>query len=306
MNKKTKLIVNPVAGNNNAYKNWPDVNRLIQNSLGELSAEFTTGPLDATRIARQALLAGYENIVAMGGDGTLNEIVNGFFNGGKLINPEANLGVIPMGTGADWMKTVDITDDIEQAVARIEQNSPHKCDLGLITLDSEGEPFSRYFLNIGDAGFGGALVGIVNQSTKALGAFFAYLIGLLKTLAVYQNKPVQIKIDDSFEKEMRINSVTVANGQYFGGGMWIAPKAKIDDGLFEIIIVGDINRREALANIHRLYNGTLANHPKVTYLQGKRVSLNSEMDVLIEADGEQVGKLPATFEIIPAALNFIY
>lgn len=307
MNRKIKLVVNPVAGNHAIVKNWPEIGKKLKVILGDYSAEFTKDIRDATTITRRALMEGYETIVALGGDGTTNEVVNGFFENEKLLNPHASFGVISFGTGRDWIKTLEIPKTLGAAASVILENRIKKCDLGLLKCQSlEGYPVSLYFINIADAGFGGTLISLVNNPTKALGQpFFTYVLGFLRTLAIYKNKPFQIKIDDFFEQEQIVNSVIIANGQFFGGGMWVAPYAKIDDGVFEVVIVGDISRREALANINKLYKGTLSKHPKVKYLQGKKVGLDSDFEIFIEADGEQAGKLPATFEMVPGILNCI-
>ncbi|RMD91707.1 MAG: diacylglycerol kinase family lipid kinase [Calditrichaeota bacterium] len=287
-------------------KSWSEIGKKLKDVLGNFSAEFTKDILDATVITRRALQEGYDTIVALGGDGTLNEVVNGFFENDRLINPQACLGVLIGGTGSDFAKTLELPDCFEEAADILLRAEPKKCDVGLIRcLSGDGLPVQRYFINIADAGFGGLLVQRVNNSAKTLGPFFTYLIGVLRTLTIYKNIPIQIKVDESFNQELVVNSVVIANAQYFGGGMWIAPQAKIDDGLFDIVIIGDINRREALASIYKIYNGTLATHPKVTCMRGKKVVLSSAYEVLIDADGEQPGKLPATFEILPGVLNYL-
>lgn len=307
MNKKIKLIVNPVAGSSKAVKKWPEIEKRLTKVLGEFATEFTKQAKHATSITRHAIQQGYETIIAVGGDGTINEVVNGFFANKKQINPEASLGIISMGTGGDLVRTLKIPKSIENSATKIKTHKTRKCDLGLMKcLGLNGEPVTRYFINIADAGFGGTLTNLSNRSTKVFGATAAYLIALLKTLFVHETTPVEIKVDDSFSKEQIIRSVVIANGQYFGGGMWIAPKAKTDDGLFDISILGDLTRGEVLANIHKLYNGTMAEHEKVQTLQGRKVSLNSESEILIETDGELPGKLPASFEIMPSVLNVIY
>lgn len=304
MSRKIKLVVNPVAGHYTVVKNWSDIDKNLKNILGDFSAEFTKEILDATTITRRSLSEGYDTVIALGGDGTINEVVNGFFENEKLINPDASFGVIPMGTGGDWVKTLQTPESLQAAASLILENRVKKCDLGLLKCQGlDGSPVSRYFINVADAGFGGTLVQLVNHSTKALGPFFTYLTALLKTLAVYKNKPMHIEIDDFYAEELIANSVVMANGQFLGGGMWIAPKAKIDDGLFDVVIIGDVSRTEVLANINKLYNGTLARHHKIQYWQGKKVTLSSDFEILIDADGEQPGKLPATFEILPRVLN---
>lgn len=297
-------MANPVAGNHAVSKNWPTLQKKIQNLFGEFDFEFTARGGDAAVITRRALQNGCETIVALGGDGTINEVVNGFFENGRLVNPNAKLGIIPMGTGGDFVKTLKIPEN-EEAAQRIFSGQSQKCDVGLVRYQYGEEMQSRYFINIADAGFGAAVVERVRQSTKAMGPFFAYLTGLLRALATYKNQIVKIKIDDLPEFEEPVVAVVVANGQFFGGGMWIAPKANLADGQFEVVIIGDVSRPDIIANIHKLYNGTLAGHPKVRYLQGRTISLNAESSVSIEADGEQIGTLPARFEVLPAMINVL-
>jgi YegS/Rv2252/BmrU family lipid kinase len=266
---------------------------------------FTSAPGEATRLARE-VAADFDTVVAVGGDGTIHEVINGLFHEGGLINPEIALGIVSLGTGADFVKGLSFPESEEDMLRLIVERRVRRIDVGrLQCVNQAGEPQHRYFINIADAGFGGELVEIVNGTTKALGPFVAFLGGLLRTLRRYQNKLVHIRIDDDFESEQVVNAVVVANGQFFGGGMWVAPQAALDDGLFDVVIIGDVTRREVLANIHKLYNGTLETHPKVTCRRGRRVELTSPERVLIDADGERPGELPASFEIVPAALQLI-
>lgn len=306
MHSKIKLVANPAAGNYAVSKNWLSVQKELKNVWGDFSAELTTQPGEAIQITQRALQEGCETIVALGGDGTINEVVNGFFENGRLVNPEARLGIVPMGTGGDLVKTLELPDDLESAASRIGEVCTQKCDLGVIRYQSGDRTNTRYFINIADAGFGAAVVEKVQLSSKALGPFFAYLTGLLRTLATYKNHLIKIEINDSFVAEETVAAVVVANGQFFGGGMWVAPKAKVSDGQFEVVVIGDISPPEIIANVHKLYNGTLDTHPKVRYLSANKVALSSDSSVGIEADGEQLGTLPATFEILPAILNVIF
>ena len=306
MGRKTKIICNPIAGNNALRKSWSKINSKLTETIDEFSVDFTEAAGDGTEISRRAICEGYEIIVAIGGDGTIHEVVNGFFENGKPLNTDAALGIIPIGTGSDWARTLQTPKRLENAAANIANKKARKCDVGLLRCQGmDGQQVERYFINIADAGFGGELAGRVNNSTKSLGSFFSYLIGLLRTLAIYENKPVKVRVDDTFASDQLVNSVIVANGQFFGGGMRIAPRAKIDDGLFDVVIIGDVSRRDVLLNLYKIYNGTLTEHPKATYLQGQKVRLDSDSEVLIEADGELPGKLPATFENLPAVLNVI-
>ncbi len=306
MNTKIKLVVNPAAGSRKAAKEWPEIEKEVTDILGNFSTEFTKQANHATEITQLAIQQGYETIIAVGGDGTINEVVNGFFENERQINPEASLGIISMGTGGDLVRTLRIPKNIKEAAVKIKDHKIQELDLGLMKCQGlKGKPVTRYFINVADAGFGGTLINLSYQSTKVFGATAAYLIALLKTLFVHETMPVKINVDNSWSKEQNIRSVVIANGQYFGAGMWIAPQAKMDDGLFDISILGDITRGEVLANIHKLYNGTMAEHKKVQILRGKKISLNCESEVLIETDGELPGKLPASFEILPAVLKVI-
>lgn len=304
MSLKTKFVVNPTAGNQAVSKKWPKVESRLKTTLNDYFVEFTQAKGDAAKITRAAIKDAFENIIVVGGDGTLNEVVNGFFEDGRLINPDTNLGIIPMGTGSDWVRSFDTTFDVEQLVDHIRRRKTSKCDVGRLHCAAEsGNLRTHFFINVADAGFGGALAGRVNKSNKAFGSFLSYFLGLLQTLATFKRQIIRIRVDDRYSEESKAFAVVVANGQFFGGGMWVAPKAKMADGLFEVVIIGDMSRTEVLLNMAKLYKGTLAEHPKVTCLRGKRVVLESDADVYLEADGELPGKLPVTFEVLPQALN---
>jgi YegS/Rv2252/BmrU family lipid kinase len=303
-NFHTKFIVNPASANGSTGKLWERLERAIGGEIGNVDASFTTAANHASSLARKALDDGFEMVVAVGGDGTVNEVVNGFFEAGAPVNPEAVLGVISRGTGSDFIKTMNLPKEIDDAARALKGRSVKRCDAGRFTSrGSNGKEIERYFVNIADFGVGGEAIVRVNNTSKALGGFLSFLYGTLKTLWVYEGKKVKFTIDDDSEIERIINSVVIANGQYFGGGMWVAPEARADDGLFDIVILDDLSFMESLLNIPKLYKGTHVNDPKVTCLRGKKVVAESDEDVLIDVEGEQGGMLPATFEIIPSSIN---
>lgn len=275
---------------------------------------YTEARNTAVRLTRQALQQGHDPVVAVGGDGTIHEVVNGFFADGKRISPQARLGIVPMGTGGDFVRTLqaNASDEksksgLERALVRIKSERAWLCDVGRIQCaQSTSDQLTCYFINIADAGFGGKLAERVNRSPKTAGPFLAYLAGLLRTLVSYVNKPVRVELDGRQLPEQKVNSVVIANGRFFGGGMWVAPDADLDDGWFDVIIIGDVSRREVLANVRRLYTGTLAVHPKVKIYRAKQVVLSSPEPQFIEADGELVGALPARFDLLPNALHLIW
>jgi YegS/Rv2252/BmrU family lipid kinase len=299
------IVVNPKAQNGRAGKEWPVLERIIKDEFhGEFHAEFTSAPLHATDLAKQALREGYDLVVALGGDGMLNEVVNGFFDQGRVINANAILGVLPFATAADFIKTVGIPRDFREAAKRLDSSSTKLCDVGLISCDSlDGLPTSRYFINIAEFGVGANVVDRVNRTTKRFGGTVSFTWGILRTIPFYRNKQVSFSIDKGAETDARINNLIVANGRFYGAGLKPAPNAQIDDALFDISIIGNVGLFESITSLGKLRDGTYLNLPKVTSQRGTRLSARCSERVLIEADGEVVGKLPATFELLPSAIR---
>jgi len=302
--RKIVCILNPAAANGRAKKIWPKFSRALEANGLDYTLLQTERRGHATELARQALHEGAEEIILVGGDGTTNEVVNGFFENEALINPNARLGIVPRGTGTDLARTLPLPAKPEAAARQIAEGKVRRIDLGRLQCTSmQGESISRYYINVADLGLGGAVIDRVNGFTSFLGSTLAYFVGLLYTLVFYQNHPVHYRIDDRAAGEGRYSAIFAANGQFLGGGMWAAPKAQIDDGLLDFILVGDVNKLDVLLNLVRLYRGTLEQHPKVTVLKGRKLAAWSADEVLLDMDGEMPGKLPATFEILPGALQ---
>lgn len=299
-------IINPAAGGGKADKLWQRYSGALKSQGIVCDESFTEAPEQATQLTRKALEQGNELIFAVGGDGTVNEAVNGFFENGRLINPAATLGIIPGGTGADFVRTLKVPNSPEALAESILQPKIRTIDVGCLTCRTlENDPVTRYFLNVADLGYGGALLQRYGKLNRMLPGPPAYFLGLLVNLISYRNPQLSFRIDDGEPQTGIFNAIIAANGQYFGGGMWIAPKAKLDDGLFEFVLIGDVNKLEVIANLRRIYNGTLCKHPKVTCLRGKKLEAWSEETVLLDADGELPGKLPATFEIVPGEMRVL-
>jgi YegS/Rv2252/BmrU family lipid kinase len=299
------IIINPKAKNGTAGKEWPKLEELIREEYhAEFHAELTKAPLHAMELTRQALREGYNLIVALGGDGLINEVVNGFYENGIPLNPQATLGVLSYATAADFVKTSGIPTDFRKAVKLLNAPSTKSCDLGLIScVGLDGEPIARYFINIAEFGVGAKVVDRVNKTTKRFGGKASFTWSILRTMLFYQNKNIIYNIDEGAETRSVMSDLVVANGRFYGAGLQPAPDAKIDDGLFDIIIIGDIGFFDAARNLGRLRDGTYLTVPHVSFQRGRRVSARCVQDVLIEADGEVIGKLPATFEILPAAIR---
>jgi diacylglycerol kinase (ATP) len=303
---KTLAVVNLRSANGRTEKLWPDIKQALSGAIGNFELAFTTGPYTAPDITRQAIKSGFDRILSVGGDGTLNEVVNGFIVNDKPLNPDAVLGVISMGTGADFIKTTGIPKPYRDVVKVIEQANTRALDAGKIKFMSHtGKETTRYFINIADAGIGGDTVDRVNRTTKVFGGFVSFLWGTIMTLITYKNKNITITLDNNKPYTTEINMLTIANCQFFGGGMHIAPKAVPDDGMFDIVTIGKAGFIDFLRNSSKIYKGTHINDPMVGYTHAKHVELTSKDRVLLDVDGEQPGMLPATFDILPKSIKII-
>jgi len=304
-NFKTKIIVNPKSANGRTLKLWPQIEAIIHENLTDFDHEFTREQHDATRITAESLKAGYEMIVCIGGDGTINETANGFFENGKPIKKDAVLGILCMGTGGDFIKTAGIPKDFKEAVKVLGGRHTMPCDIGHITLQSHaGKIVEHYFINITDFGMGGDVVYRVNNSSKILRGFMSFLWGIIRSQLYYRNKTVELEVDGKPIGERKIKNVIVANGQYFAGGMRIAKNALLDDGQFDVIIMGNLTAWESLKWIRKLYSGDIVEfQEKVEYFHARHVKATSIHDVMIDMDGEQPGRLPATFRVLPGVIK---
>lgn len=301
---RLKCIINPVAASGRTKAIWPAYLDALQGAGIAFEAVQTTHSGHATELARRALHDGWTWIVAVGGDGTVNEVVNGFFEQERLINPEAVLAVVPQGTGTDFARTAPLPRSPKDFLRSVQLRHTRRIDVGrLRCLGPDGDAVQRYFVNIADLGFGGTVAAKVNGYAKVLGSFLAYVSGLLYVLVSFKNPKVNLRLDDGAPQQGRFFAVIAANGQYFGGGMWIAPQAMLDDGVFDFALIEDVSKLEVVRNLRRLYRGTLHEHPKAIYLRGRKLEAWSDETVLIDMDGEMPGRLPATFELLPASLQ---
>lgn len=296
-------VVNPVSANGRTKKAWPRYNTVLQQKGYQIDPVYTEYPGHATLLVREAIKQGYKLIMSVGGDGTVNEVVNGFFCGKKLINPEAKLIVFSRGTGSDFIRALGLRQGLEPVLDILEKRREILVDIGSVTyVSKQGVNKSRYFINLADAGIGGATVDKINQSSKFFGGVLTYLFGALKTLVKYTNKDFRLYIDDNKVLEERLNSIMIANGNYFAGGMEIAPQADLEDGHFDIIVLGDLSKREIVTNLYRAYQGNHLSHPKISLYRGRKILIESNQEVLLNIDGESLGQLPAEFEIFTKKL----
>ncbi len=299
------VIVNPRSANGKTGRDWPKIEGAVREACNPERVVHTEHPGHATTLTREMLREGFELIVSAGGDGTHHEVVNGFFERDTMIRPEATMAILPQGTGSDLARSLQFTT-IQEALAALVRGRVCHVDVGRAHfLNHRDEHVSEYFLNCAHIGFGGHVADRVNRTSKALGGFLSFLIGVLKSLVTYRSPVMTARVDGNYVHG-RINDIVIANAQWDGGGMFIAPNAALDSGSFEVYVIEDISRLDAVRNLHKIYKGRLMDRPDIVqYFQARRIDATSPERVLINLEGEQPGRLPATFEVLPAALRLI-
>jgi diacylglycerol kinase (ATP) len=307
--KRPFFIVNPHAGAGSTGHLWPDWQQRIQRVLGKVDFACTQGSLHATSLTREALSRGHDRIIAVGGDGTLNEVLNGFFDEGEPSCPEAALAYIPNGTGADFSRTLGFHGrTIDEHIERLLSAPVTRVDCGEVRfVNVQGEETNRLFINESSLGFSANTADAVNRASKHFRGKLPFLIGVVRCLSTLKNPVLRISVEGKLVHEGPTLLVAVTNGKYFGGSMMIAPDAEIDDGLLDIIVISRMSRLTLLRKIKSIYSGQHLNEPEVTALRGKTVHISAvEDEVLLEMDGEQPGKLAADYRIAKKTIPFVY
>lgn len=303
------IIVNPTSAGGATGNIWAKTASDFARHFGAFSVEFTRAAGDGKRIALEAAQTGRKFIIACGGDGTINEVANGILESGE----PAEFGILPSGTGGDFRRTLDIPTFSAEAAKYLQTGRTKTIDVGRATfINPQGNSVSRYFLGTSSFGLSTSVIEKVKKDKPFEWLPFRELSGratfawstLKKTLEM-QYTTARVCLDENRERELKVVNFIVANARYFGGGMKIAPEAKLDDGLFDVVMIGEISSAKILANSYKLYAGTHLDVAEVHHTRGKRLvikPLNDEI-VPLEIDGELPGRLPATFEIVPSALR---
>ena len=301
---KTFFVVNPKSANGATGRRWGELAATIARTLSDFGVEFTHGPMDAVAITRQALKAGYECVVAVGGDGTINEVINGFFENDQALNPNAALGVLPRGTGGDFRRTFAWDTDFDAAVRRLKSPDTRPFDVGRLRCQGhDGAPATRYFANVCSFGVSGKVDEQVNASSKVLGGRASFLWGSLKSLVGWRDQSVKVSFDGGAEEPLAVTTLAVANGRFFGGGMMVAPEADVSDGQFDVTIWAGYGLSDFVIRNAGIYSGAHVRWKGTRTLRCREVSATSDERVLLDCDGEQPGTLPCTMTLLPAAIR---
>jgi YegS/Rv2252/BmrU family lipid kinase len=294
----TVFLVNPASANGSTRRRWPQIAHRAATAGLTGDALFSERPGDLTRLAAEAADGGASLLVVVGGDGSMNEVANGVAG-----REGVEIAVIARGTGWDFVRTYGIPRDVDQAVAVAIGGAVREIDLGRVSYRSwAGSETEAYFANVASAGMSGAIAQRANETSKALGGKASYLWATLAVFAGWKATEVRVSIDGE-DRHGRMHDVVIANGRYFGGGMMICPEAEPDDGRFDVLLIGDLTKRDLLVTLPKTYRGKHLPHPKAELLRGSTVAVEASEPLPIELDGEQPGTTPARFEVVPQALR---
>jgi YegS/Rv2252/BmrU family lipid kinase len=305
------VICNPISGAGRGQSRLAAVRRALDNAGVNYTFDVTKARGDAVRLARSAVHAGCSVVVAIGGDGTLFEVVNGVMNPAEFGTSmpgdnQVAVGLVQAGRGSDFGRSVGVPSDVQAACARLLDGRTEQIDLGYVTfLGFDGNERSRYFANAAGLGFDAEVTLRANAGPRIMGGTIPYLSSLIRTLGTYRNKQISVSLDGADPWRARANSIVIANGQYFGGGMKIAPEASLSDGILDVTLLGDLGKIELVRNVPRVYDGSHVTHPKVKTFIARTIEVTSPDRVLLQADGEVLGTAPATFQIAPHVLRMI-
>src|SRR5207249_5276924 len=298
------VIVNPASADGATRENWPKISSDLRTHFGPLSVAFTDAIGHGRKLANEAGKLGTKLIIACGGDGTISEVVNGILES----NEQAELGILPGGTGSDFRRTLNLPTNIAEAARALRDGRTRVIDAGRVTFVNEsGERETRFFINVASLGMstevlsrtarGEAKKWIPGFAPRKLSSKLSYAAATVQTTLSSSAIEVLVQVDDEPERRLRVAEFCVANARYYGGAMKIAPDAKLDDGYFDVVTIGDASAFRILTNAPRLYFGAHLRMSEVTHALAKQVvarPVNKDKEVRVELDGEVVGRLPST------------
>lgn len=300
---RTLVILNPRSGGGSAERRFRSLEASLRSVLGACEVERTRGPRDAERLAREAVRAGVGRVVVAGGDGTLGETVSGLLEAGSV----ADLGLVPLGTGRDFARSAGIPLDPERAVELLAVAKARPLDAGRVAFhDAQGRERRAGFLNVASFGVSGLVVELVNRAPKLLGARVSFLVGTLRALLRFRCRPVSLRLDGQAIFEGPCTLCAAANGGWFGGGMHVAPPARLDDGLLDVVVVRETSKPRLVAKLASIYGGSHLADASVAHFRGRVLEAEAEPGAVpLELDGEPLGCLPARVELLPGALSLL-
>lgn len=304
------VIVNPKSAGGATREKWSAIASDLRTHFGPFNVAFTKGPGDGVEIAERAARGGRPFIIACGGDGTINEVANGLLNSGE----DVELGIFPSGTGGDFRRTLGIPAGTREAARALKTGETRRIDVGRVTFtDHNGNATSRYFLNVTSFGLAASIIERVKSESSlswlpsdAVRGRASFALSTLQEVIGLGAQTVRVRIDGGEERSLQTINFCIANARFFGGGMKIAPSAKINDGYLDVINIGDVKTAKIILNAYTLYRGTHLDLSEVKDTLARQIEarpLNHSPEIHIEIDGELLGRLPASYEVVPNALR---
>lgn len=302
--RNIQVILNPTAGGDRAGKMIPEIKTALNRKLREVpDLQITQGPGEATRLTRRAIQAGADLIVAAGGDGTIQEVINGFYLNRKLINPDCELGIINLGTGQGFAHSLRLPESIKEQAELLNESGALPVDVGCVVYqDDRGKERERLFMNECQAGIGGDVVARVGKKYKIWGGTVAFGLAAVQEILFGRSYPVRIQIGRHKPIETELIGLVAGNGSRMGGGMQLTPGARPDDGLFDILLIHHMPIFKKLFHFTRIYSGKHLRSKYFVLRQGSHIRMDASEPVRIEADGELLGWLPAEITLLPEPL----
>ncbi len=302
---KWLMIVNPEAAGGKVALVFERIKAILAKKRIEADFVFTRYAGEGSVIAQEALLKGYQRLVAVGGDGTLHEVADGIMRETGRLTPNFQLAVLPIGTGEDWAKMYGFPKAIEEKIAILQNGRLYLQDVGKVEYVGADGPAERYFINIAGLGFDAKVVDNTGDKPRhGWRGQAIYFLGIFQTLFQYRPRTMRINTQE-LSRTYQSLSANIGICQYSGGGMRMVPRAISDDGWFDITVIGPLSPGRIIANLPKLYNGNIYKHPEVDYIQASKIYIDGPIPIPIEVDGEWLGYTPATFTLIPQALPIL-
>jgi len=300
------VIINPFSGTTKSRTELLRISRLIGDAGLNASIKFTQYKGHAIDITTQCIAKGYRKIIVAGGDGTINEVVNGIFKQNHTPSYEITLGLIPIGSGNDLCRMYDIPENVYFAIEIIKRNKTYLQDVGWVAYSNDGIREGKFFVNIAGMGFDAFVAQRTNVwKEKLMKGKLLYILSLISSLASYRAKKIKVSCNNKVIFNDYTFSMAVGIGKYNGGGMMQLPNSINNDGLFDVSIIGKMRKPEVIKNIKNLYDGSYINNPKVKLFKEESLLVECEKKLLLEADGESLGTSPFEFDILPKSLKVI-
>lgn len=302
--KSTHIIVNPVSAGGKTGKRLGEILPGVEKYFGkQYSLSVTQEPLQAWHLASNAVKDGARLVIAVGGDGTLQEVVNGLFLNGHLINPECHLGIVSSGTGKGFAQSIGLPPSLDTQLQLIHNGRCKSVDIARVDYrNGNGDPSHRYFLNECQLGIGGEVVRSVQHNHKRLGGTLAFGLGTLETTFRYRNQSMIVTANRQEAISGLFTGVVIANGAYTGGGMNLAPGARVDDGHLNVLLMHNLSLVQRLKVFPRIYSGSHIRSRLFSYFDASSIAIEAEERVLVEADGELLGTTPCSVTVLPSQL----